>query len=488
MPYDQDHSRKDILDSLLFNAERIWNSFFGLLPFPGCNSNDAKFGIRLGDLKYSKEILLRLAEQGPDFNQRAKLITDYLVSCNPHLEKTIRRMDLQTKRLFYKRLSDDLQFDWCLDNYPEIELADSHMRPGLSGLHISDSVARDKINNKYVAPPLGALLLFLLWNSESKGDPNSAANLFKKAPPLDDSRPPLNDAAAFGLQASGINYAAQTFFYGTHESHETYQQQKSKEQAKKTARLLQRNVEKVVSEHKESIVLPRDKGKGTIKCINIESANSPSVETSEALRKIRSGETGCSSICGTQSDTAVDQCLKNSRKKFSIKDNNQCEDAGPFRSEEALKSRYFDEARQGVYEHERTWRRDQKLDPLFNKQCKEPLEGNFNPWPGSSIDKTVERGLHKKFASNGENFNKGCKLESFPGPALDKEQSEISFDQLPYLTCEDNQKVGISAQDIFAQQPYDPDQQTISGEALNSMLQELSRSILDSDEDCPEFE
>ena len=499
--YDQEdyyskYYSRSFLDSLLHLTERIWNNVVGLLPFPNCHSDDSKFGLRLGELKYSRDVFLRLASESPDFDQRADLIINYLIACNPHLENTIGPMDQETRRRFFTRLTDDHQFDWCFNKYPNLELADTHMQPGLSGLHVSDSVRRDKRNNKYVSSPLGALLVFLLFNSapQGPGDPTSSAEMWKKAPPMDSSRPPHNGAAALGLSSHAANWIAQTSMYGVHESHEEYEHQKAKLQAERSARLLEHNADRVVSEHEKTLILESNHGKGTIKCISIEAQNSPSVETSETLRKLKSGETGCTSICGTQKEFAVKQCLKNSRKgeELDIKDpfnivkrlkekhdNDQCEDAGPFKSEVALKNYYKDIGRQGVWEHEAAWRRDQRQDPLFNGECKEPQDGNFNPWPGSSIDKVkeVENKLgfrYKKFASNGVDFNKGCKLESFPNPyAYEAGNAKISLVQLQNLKCEDD-----PGENLFAQNPFKPNRHVISTEELSSMLQEFRNSLL----------
>ena len=494
--YDQEYYySRHFLDSILHLTERIWNNVVGVLPFPRCHTNDAKFGVRLGELKYSKDVFLRLASESEDFNDRVDLIINYLISCNPHLEDTIGPMDQETRRRFFTRLSDDQQFDWCFKKYPNLELADPHMQPGLSGLHVSDSVRREKRNNKHVSSPLGALLVFLLFNSvPGPGDPTSSAEMWKKAPPQDSSRPPHNSAAALGLSSGAANWIAQTSMYGVHESHEQYEHQKAKLQAERTARLLEHNADKVVSEHDKTLILESDHGKGTIKCISIEPENSPSIATSETLRKLKSGETGCSSFCGTQKEFAIKQCLKNSRKgeeldikdPFNIvkrlkekQDNDQCEDAGPFKSEVALKNYYKDIGRQGVWEHEAAWRRDQRQDPLFNGECKEPQEGNFNPWPGSPIDKVVKVEnkfgfSYKKFASNGVDFNKGCKLQSFPNPyPYEAENAKISLVQIQNLKCEDDPQ-----ENLFAQNPFNPNRQVISTEELNSMLQEFRNLLL----------
>jgi len=97
----------------------------------------------LSSLKYSQKKLLRLTFQSHSFNDRAEQIMNYLVSYNPHLEKRIGQMNSITKRLFYKEVRDDAQFDWYLNQYPELKLYQTYMQPGLSGLHISDSVSRD---------------------------------------------------------------------------------------------------------------------------------------------------------------------------------------------------------------------------------------------------------------------------------------------------------------------------------------------------------
>jgi hypothetical protein len=203
--------------------------------------------------------------------------------------------------------------------------------------------------------------------------------------------------------------------------------------------------------------------------------NSPSVETSAALRRLKSGHTGCTSVCGTQTDVAVKECLKGSHtSEYSHQDNLLCEAVGPFKTEAALKNHYLGEAREGVYTHESQWRRDQKNDPLFNKQCKKPLEGNFNFYPESSVDKISEEGPYQKFASRGDNFNKGCSLAEFPNPNLPDEgitSDRITLDQIQDLRCEDNPGVDIS------QNSYNPNIEPISPEELNSILQELRDSL-----------
>ena len=158
-------NKENIVDSrwtkpLIEAARRVYNKIFGLTS--GYISNDAKYGFDLGSLKYSQNELLRIASQSHNFADRAERVTNYLVACNPHLKESVGRMNSVTKRLFYKRLSDDTQFNWCLDKYPEIEFGDSHMRPGLGGLHILDSVSRDIYRKKSISSPLGAILLFFL--------------------------------------------------------------------------------------------------------------------------------------------------------------------------------------------------------------------------------------------------------------------------------------------------------------------------------------
>ena len=74
-----------------------------------------------------------------------------------------------------------------------------------------------------------------------------------------------------------------------------------------------------------------------------------------------SGETGCIPVYGTQTEIAVNTFLDNFHTtEYSVKDNNQCEAACPFKSEDVMRSDYMNQARQGFYKHERAWRRDQK--------------------------------------------------------------------------------------------------------------------------------
>ena len=46
------------------------------------------------------------------------------------------------------------------------------------------------------------------------------------------------------------------------------------------------------------------------------------------------------------------------------------------------------EARQGIFRHEKTWREDQRIEN--GGECKEPMDGNFNPFPGAEIDKRID--------------------------------------------------------------------------------------------------
>jgi len=463
--------------TLSYHARRFFSKLLGQLPFPWswCMTNDAKFGLDLGDLKYSQEVISYLAQSVKNREERAQLIVSYLSACNPNLEKSLSRMSLETKRSFFTRLSDDQQFNWCLQTYPDIELGYHHMQPGLNGLHVSDSVTRDNQNNKLSGSAIAFIIMYLLRVPGSKQPDDSTVNLFKKALPQDPSRPGAANARDLGLTGAFANFIAQTFFYRTLESHKKYLNQKSKEQAERTIRLLQQNVQKVVSEHTERVFLPRGHGGGQVECISILPENSPSVETSVALRRLKSGHTGCTSICGTQTDVAVKECLKGSHtSEYSHQENLLCEAVGPFKTEAALKNHYLGEAREGVYTHESQWRRDQKNDPLFNKQCKKPLEGNFNFYPESSVDKISEEGPYQKFASRGDNFNKGCSLAEFPNPNLPDEgitSDRITLDQIQDLRCEDNPGVDIS------QNSYNPNIEPISPEKLNSILQELRDSL-----------
>jgi hypothetical protein len=117
---------------LVESARKILNGVWGVVP--GCSPNDAKYGINLGDLVYSKKELLRIASENPGLvlhQQRAERVTNYLAQCNPDLEKSFSRLNAVTKRLFYNELRDDKQFSWCLDKYPGIELGAKHMQPGV---------------------------------------------------------------------------------------------------------------------------------------------------------------------------------------------------------------------------------------------------------------------------------------------------------------------------------------------------------------------
>jgi hypothetical protein len=119
-----------------------------------------------------------------------------------------------------------------------------------------------------------------------------------------------------------------------------------------------------------------------------------------------------------------------------------------------------------------SWRKDQRIE--FNGECKEPMQGNFNLYPGSKIDTPVDdRGSYKQFKSLGVDFNKGCRLDTFPN--LFSEEKG----QLQGLICEDNPQ----------DQPYNPDIHTISDEDLKTMLKELHGSIsTEATEGCPEPE
>jgi hypothetical protein len=124
--------------TLLYRARRFFSKLQGQLPFPWswCMTNDAKFGLDLGDLKYSQEVISYLAQSVKNREERAQLIVSYLSACNPNLEKSLSRMSLETKRSFFTRLSYDQQLNWCLQTYPDIELGYHHMQPGLNGLHV----------------------------------------------------------------------------------------------------------------------------------------------------------------------------------------------------------------------------------------------------------------------------------------------------------------------------------------------------------------
>ena len=103
---------------LVESAQKLLNKVWAVAP--GCSPNDAKYGIDLGGLVYSEKELLRIASESHSFSDRAERITNYLAQCNPNLAKRISRMSAVTKRLFYNELSDDKQFNWCLDKYPGI--------------------------------------------------------------------------------------------------------------------------------------------------------------------------------------------------------------------------------------------------------------------------------------------------------------------------------------------------------------------------------
>lgn len=492
------HWIKDGIKGVLENAGRVVNGFWGCIPLPGFVPNDAKYGIDLGNLKYSETELLRIASSWRDFNDRSDRVIRYLVGCNPHLKATFDRMDDATRRVFYKRLREDQQFNWCLKKYPGIELADERMQPGLDALYASDSVARDKIRN--VGSSVGGLIIHLLalWVS-GKNNPDSQRNRMDRAPgPVDPNRLPISGADALGLGASyGASVAANRFLYGTYESFELFDEQQAKLQGERTSRLLKDTIEKVVSEHEEGVNLPRGsrRGGGIVHCVSVDPGESPSEADSEALRKIKYGQTGCTSVCGTQRKTAVETCLREFyTPAYSEEDNRMCEQAGPFKSKEALTSEYTDLARRGIYQHERDWRRDQRLE--FG-ECKDPAEENFNAYPGGHADAInhlggfSEKGLnfgekldsifHKRFKSSGAGFRRNnCRYNDFPGPLLEEENPPYESTN---FQCEDGpQDPSDDLGDLNSVSVYSPNIKPISNADLVEMLQDLRNAV--SSLDC----
>ena len=108
--------------------------------------------------------------------------------------------------------------------------------------------------------------------------------------------------------------------------------------------------------------------KRLVKCVSVDPDDSPTIDASsemysESLKKLKLGETGCTSVCGTQPKSAVDKCLSQTRTpSYSSEDNQYCESLGQFKSEDALTSDYMDEARQGIFRHEKNWREDQRAE------------------------------------------------------------------------------------------------------------------------------
>jgi len=458
---------------LVENAQRILNGVWSVLP--RCSSNDVKYGVDLGDLVYSENELLRIASQSRSFPDRAERVTNYLARCNPSLEKRIGRMDAVTKRLFYNELSDDKQFSWCLNRYRGIELGAKHMKPGVRGLHVADSVSRDNWRKKYLSSPLGGILIVLL-HLQFKGKPGelSQRDLMASQPPLDPTRVPIMDSVALGVGGGVGNLMFNELFYAPYDSYDTYAAQKAAAQAEVTAALVRERVDDVLQEHKVHL---SSHDKRMVKCMSIDPDDSPTVDTSsrmysESLRKIKSGETGCTSVCGTQPEIAVDGCLSETHTPpYSFDDNQYCESLGQFKSEDALRSEYMAEARKGVFHHEKTWRADQRIEN--EGDCKEPMPGNFNPYPGAEVDKRADSGdFPRRFVAEGVNFNKGCRVSSFHTEF----QRELQREFHESLVCHDEP----------FDQPYTPNIQAIKSEELMSGLRELSQLLTtDEDQDCP---
>ena len=457
---------------IIERAQKILNAVWGVVP--GCSPNDGKYGINLGDLVYSEKELLRIASETPLFVDRAERITTYLAQCNPDLKKTFNRMNKITKRLFYGQLKDDKQFSWCLEKYPGIELGSKHMEPGVRGLHIADSVSRDEFRKKYLTSPLGGILLFLLhMEGKEKSGELSQRQLMASLPPLDQSRLPFMDSAAIGGLGAATNLLFNQAFYSTYASFDNYALQKAEEQARITAGILRERLDEVVQQHKN--VRLSSYNNHMVKCISVNSDDSPTVETSskmhsESLTKLTLGETGCTSICGTQHKIAVEGCLNQTlTPPYSFDDNQHCESLGEFKSEEALKSDYMSEARQGVFHHEKTWRQDQRNENAG--ECKEPLDGNFNPYPGIEIDK--RGGPLGQFMSEGADYKKGCRLPSI--------HTEFQHEPEESLVCKDHQTDQTD-------QPY-PDTtniQAIESVELIRGLKELSKLLAtDENQECP---
>lgn len=276
---------------LVEKAGILLNGIWSVIP--RCTSNDAEYGIDLGDLVYSENELLRIASQSRSFSDRAERVTNYLARCNPSLQKRISEMNAVTKRLFYNHLSDDKQFSWCLNKYRGIELGEKHMQPGVRGLHLADSVSRDKWRKKYLSSPLGAILIVFLHmqvKDKPPGGELTQRELMGKQPPLDSTRVPMMDSAGIGLTGGLGNLMLQEFFHGTYQSFDSYASQKAQRQAEKTANLLRERVDDVLQEHK--IVHLSSHDKRMVKCVSIDPDNSPNVDTSskmysESLCKIK---------------------------------------------------------------------------------------------------------------------------------------------------------------------------------------------------------
>jgi hypothetical protein len=450
---------------LVEGARKILNGMLGTVP--GCLSNDAKYGIDFGDLVYSEKELLRIASGSRDFADRAELVTNYLAQCNPKMEKPISQMNKVTKRLFYNELSDDRQFNWCLEKYPGIELGAKYMKPGTRGVHIADSVTRNNFRKKYITSPLGSILIFLL-HMGTKGNPGELSQraLMAGQPALDPSRVPVMDSGFLAGLGGGANLLFNQFLYGTYDSFDSYAIQRAEEQAESTAGLLRRRVDEVLQQHKN--VRMSSHGKHLVKCVSIDPDDSPTVDTSskmhsESLMKIRSGQTGCTSVCGTQHKVAVDKCLSLTHTpSFSFDDNQYCESLGQFKSEEALRSDYMAEARQGVFNHEKTWRQDQRIENAG--ECREPMVANFNPYPGTEIDKRdYFNGASGAFISDGVDFKKGCRLTGLPSV-----HTEFQNEPQESFVCKDDQ----SDQRTIL---YTPDIQSIESGELIIGLKKLLR-------------
>lgn len=84
----------------------------------------------------------------------------------------------------------------------------------------------------------------------------------------------------------------------------------------------------------------------------------------------------------------VDGCLSQTyTPSYSSEDNQHCECLGQFKSEDALRSNYMNEAIQrGIPS-----RKNLAWGPK-DWECKEPMYGNFNPYPGAEIDKRADSG------------------------------------------------------------------------------------------------
>ena len=226
-----------------------------------------------------------------------------------------------------------------------------------------------------------------------------------------------------------------------------------------------------MQQHK--IVRSSSHNKHLVKCVSIDPDDSPSVDNSskmysESLRRLRSGETGCISVCGTQPKDAVDVCLRQTyTPPYSFEDDQHCESLGQFKSEDALRSDYMDEARRGLFCHERTWRGDQKFKT--GGECKKPMQGNYNPYPSDKIDRRAYFGDHpRKFISDGADLKKGCR-----SPILHKEYQQ-GFQES--LICRDNP----------VDKPCTPNIEAINNDELIMGLKELSKLLsADENQKCP---